>query len=73
MNDQAAESEANAFARELLMPEAMVRDAVRKIGGVDLIEERPLELANLAKRFGVSCPLMAFRLGEISAQAPRKS
>lgn len=47
------ESEANAFARELLMPELLVREQARATG---------CNLAALAERFDVSVPAIRLRL-----------
>lgn len=63
--DANVEEEANAFARELLMPKRLVAKEIKKLGGLDLIDQRPKKLAVLARRFRVSEPLMAFRLGEL--------
>lgn len=52
-NERAREREANRFAAELLMPEAMVRSAADRDGPDPIV---------LAPRFGVSDVAMGFRL-----------
>lgn len=59
---QRMDDEANAFALELLMPEAWIR---RDASGIDLFDE--VGIAKLAKRYKVSPALMAFRIGQIHA------
>lgn len=61
------EREANAFAAALLMPEALVRDAVAQLA-VDV--EDDAAVVQLAKRFDVSRQAMTFRLVNLLA-APR--
>lgn len=54
------DSEANAFAMELLMPfDWIVRDAAR----LDLCDERAVE--KLAKKYRVAPTVMAVRIGEV--------
>lgn len=55
--------EANCFAMCLLMPAEFVRREVQAMGGIDIEDEKAM--AKLAKKFGVSVPLMALRLGQI--------
>ena len=69
--EQQVEDEANHFARELLMPEDLVRREVRKVGGIDLLDDSDKRLAIVAARFGVSKTVLAFRLGEIYATGPK--
>lgn len=59
------ETEANLFARELLMPTQFVKDYLRKVGGIDLIDSDTKALKTMAKKFGVTSELMAFRIGEV--------
>lgn len=54
------EREANNFARALLMPIPLVKDAVSKLSPLD---ETPLK--TLSEAFGVDELLMAFRLSEL--------
>jgi Zn-dependent peptidase ImmA (M78 family) len=57
------ESEANAFAMALLMPEEMIRKEVRKLKGIDLCDDTKIRI--LAKKFQVPLTLMSLRLGQI--------
>lgn len=57
------EREAIQFAMEILMPEAMVRKEVKRMGSIDLTDDAPIKI--LAKLFQVSQGLMAIRLGQI--------
>jgi Zn-dependent peptidase ImmA (M78 family) len=58
------EDEANLFAMYLLMPEEFVRREVSKMKDeIDL--ESGKQIAELAKKFQVSVPLMTIRLGQI--------
>lgn len=61
-DDPEYEREANYFALHLLIPTQMLHEEVRKLGGVDLTEEA--QLKKLAKIFGVTPGMIAFRLGE---------
>lgn len=54
------ETEANAFAMELLMPFDWI---VRDCQGIDLCDERAVE--KLARKYGVASTVMAVRIGEI--------
>lgn len=58
------EAEANRFAVSLLMPADMVRLEVRKLGGIDIEDDRK-KIAGLARKFGVSVQLMTMRLGQL--------
>lgn len=62
-SDSVEDMEATYFAMCLLMPEAMVRDEVRSMGGIDLAADDDLKV--LANKFGVSMCLMAVRLAQI--------
>jgi Zn-dependent peptidase ImmA (M78 family) len=62
-DDPVIEIEANHFAMCLLMPEDMVRSEVRKMGGIDIADDR--DFAVLAKKFQVNTCLMAMRLGQL--------
>jgi Zn-dependent peptidase ImmA (M78 family) len=65
------EVEANFFAAELLMPETMLHDAVRRRGGIDPDDER--QIKELAKLFGVSTHALLIRLstlGYVLSAAP---
>ena len=59
----AKEREANYFAMCLLMPEQFVRDEVKKMGGLDLVDD--LKLNKLARKFQVSDGMMAMRLEQV--------
>lgn len=60
------EKEANYFAMHLLVPTEMLRDELRKLGGIDVCDDRSGALKKLAKRFGVSETIVAFRIAEES-------
>lgn len=55
--------EANYFAMCLLMPERFVRDEIRKIGGIDIADDRAIR--KLARIFAVPETAMAIRLGQL--------
>jgi Zn-dependent peptidase ImmA (M78 family) len=57
------EAEANSFAMALLMPADLLREDVRRLGGVDLCDDAKVKL--LAKRYQVPLTLMAIRLGQL--------
>lgn len=61
--ESAEEEEANLFAMSLIMPEAFVRDEVRKMGGLDLCSDKAIK--KLADRFQVPMGMMAFRLAQL--------
>lgn len=54
------EIEANAFAAELLMPQEMLIERLRKRGGLDL--DDPSAVQDLAKEFDVSTQAMLIRI-----------
>jgi Zn-dependent peptidase ImmA (M78 family) len=54
------EIEANAFAAELLMPQQMLVDSLRKRGGLDLDDLRAVQ--GLAKEFDVSTQALIIRI-----------
>lgn len=56
------EVEANQFAAALLMPEALIRSELAKLGG-ELLTDR--KVAELAKRFEVSGQAMTIRLSHL--------
>jgi len=58
---KALEREANAFAADLLMPEALVRSEAASLR---------LNVHALARRFGVSVPAMKVRLGALDLLPP---
>ena len=58
------DEEANQFAIELLMPDHLVRIEVRKLGGIDIMDDD--QIKKLAKKFGVNGSLMSFRIGQLS-------
>lgn len=62
----AKEVEANAFAAELLMPEAVLRKEVPPMELLDLDADAQETIARLARRFGVSAQAMTWRLSNIS-------
>ncbi len=57
------EMEANYFATELLMPRKWLIEDIRAMGGVDLTKDR--EVAQLARKYGVSISMMAVRLMQL--------
>lgn len=57
------EREANYFAMHLLVPSNLLRAELAKIGGVDLSSDDGT-LKRLAKKFGVSDAVIAYRIGE---------
>lgn len=59
--------EANAFAMELLMPEEWLRADLAKLGGIDIEDER--KIGKLAKKYGVSSPVMILRLAQLANEA----
>lgn len=61
--ESAEEEEANQFAMALLMPEDFVREEVRKMGGLDLCNDKAIK--RLADKFQVPMGMMAFRLGQL--------
>lgn len=65
MTTDSTESEANLFARELLMPTQFVKDYLHKIGGIDLTDSDTKAIKAMAKYFGVTPEMMAFRIGEV--------
>lgn len=65
-DEQDREEEANYFAMCLLMPRDLVVEEVRKLGGVDLADDR--KMGELAARFGVSISLMATRIGQLMSE-----
>lgn len=64
--EQAKEAEANAFAMELLMPREWLLADIKKLGGVDIEDERAM--ARLAKKYGVSLTVMALRIGQLAGE-----
>lgn len=64
--EQAMEAEANAFAMELLMPREWLLADIKKLGGVDIEDERAM--ARLAKKYGVSLTVMALRIGQLAGE-----
>lgn len=62
--DEVEDAEANHFAISLLLPKDMVRQEVRAMGGVDIADDADVKM--LARKFGVSISLMAFRIGQLS-------
>lgn len=57
------EAEANYFAMLLLMPDALLEQEIRAVGGIDIAGEDDKQLKLLAKKFKVSHMVMATRLG----------
>lgn len=62
-SDLDVEREANYFAMHLLVPSSLLRAELDKIGGIDLSADDGT-LKKLAKKFGVSEAVIAFRVGE---------
>jgi Zn-dependent peptidase ImmA (M78 family) len=62
--DDADEKEANLFAAELLMPANLITDDIRRIGVLDLHDERRIE--DLAKSYQVSTQAMTIRLQQVA-------
>lgn len=60
------EKEANYFAMHLLVPTEMLRAELNRLGGIDVCDDRTGALKKLAKRFGVSETIIAFRISEES-------
>ena len=56
------EVEANAFAAELLMPEALLRQDL-KLGSIDALDE--VAVRRLARKYGVSGQAVTIRLSEL--------
>ncbi len=63
-NDAEDDKEANYFAMHLLVPTSMLREELRKLGGIDLCDDNGKALKSLAKTFGVSQAIIAFRIAE---------
>lgn len=63
------EKEANYFAMHLLVPTEMLRAELNNLGGIDVCDDRSGALKKLAKRFGVSETIIAFRISEESNSA----
>lgn len=57
------EDEANQFAMALLMPEDLVRKEIKRMGGVDLCDDK--QIKKLAAVFMVPVALMAIRIGQL--------
>lgn len=62
--DDVMEAEANAFAMELLMPAAWLMEDIRKMGGIDIEDDK--KITTLARRYKVSPSVMALRLGQLA-------
>ena len=62
--DNADEKEANLFAAELLMPVKLITDDIRRIGVLDLHDERRIE--ELAKSYQFSTQAMTIRLQQVA-------
>jgi Zn-dependent peptidase ImmA (M78 family) len=56
------EVEANAFAAELLMPEALLREDLR-LGSIDALDE--VAVRRLGRKYGVSAQAVTIRLAEL--------
>lgn len=65
---EAMHAEANAFAMELLMPEAWLR---KDAAVMDICDDKAVE--RLAKKYRVSASVMAYRLGELGSDASPSS
>ena len=59
--DRKMEEEANYFAMCLLMPEELIREEVKDVPQIDIVEGRT-GLKELAHKFAVSEPMMLARL-----------
>jgi Zn-dependent peptidase ImmA (M78 family) len=70
-DDPIEHREANAFALALLLPADWIRQDVRAAGGYDPVDEKATN--ELARRYGVSPTLMAFRIGMLFGQSIGKS
>lgn len=68
--DENMESEANLFARCLLMPEHFVRAELKKTDGSRDLTDPNNVVGKLAKKFGVSNEVMTCRLLEIGVIEP---
>ena len=62
-NDPQQEKEANYFAMQLLVPTEMLKRELAKYDGVDLCEPGGV-IEKLAKTFGVTTTIIAFRISE---------
>ena len=64
---RSVEAEANAFAFELLMPEAWLK---RDIGpdGIDIEDDK--RIAKLAQKYRVSVSVMTLRIGQLMGLRP---
>jgi len=58
------EKEANLFAAELLMPERFLRQDLRQLENIDLLEKDVLKV--LAKRYEVSAQALTIRLAQLN-------
>lgn len=61
--------EANEFAGYLLVPPAMLKRELVRLGGVDLAGDG-IDVKALAKKFGVTETLIAYRIGQETAAKP---
>ena len=64
MKNDPEEIEANRFAMELLMPWDWLKHDIRKIGGVDIENDRST-ISKLAHQYQVSEQIMTIRVGMI--------
>lgn len=64
------DAEANYFAMHLLVPTDRLVMAVRQMGGIDVAGDGS-DVRKLARKFGVSETVMAFRIGEEWARSLR--
>lgn len=57
------EEEANEFAGQLLVPPAMLRKELLKLGGIDLAGDGE-DVRKLARKFGVTPALIVYRIAQ---------
>jgi Zn-dependent peptidase ImmA (M78 family) len=62
------DTEADLFARCLIMPRSLLTEDVRKIGAIDLCDDE--QVRPLAKKYGVGIAMMAARLVELELVKP---
>lgn len=63
------EAEANYFAMCLLMPEDIVRREVRRLGGIDLADDKHFII--LARKFQVNVGMMGIRIGQLMGRSAK--
>lgn len=64
--EQIMDAEANVFAMELLMPRESLLADIKKLGGVDIEDDKAM--TKLAKKYRVSITVMALRIGQLAGE-----